>query len=232
MADTKVTTINARYYLEAGAFVTKEVSRYTLNAVRVEPHPDGGAAIIATDGHTMGIFHDRDGVCDEPVTIAFRPEIAYLAKAKKGTVRLIKVNGDLDIIQPASKSVPEQVLVRFFNAILTNSSQFPNWRQVLPDEEEATHRADFNGKYLARCALGKAQYHSDGISIFQKDENTQAVIRTGRDDFVGIVMPMRLNVERPYPSAFQPFLKPKKQEDPKVAEVAAAPKPAKKKKRA
>lgn len=231
MADTKVTTINARYYLEAGAFVTKEVSRYTLNAVRVEPHPEGGAAIIATDGHTMGIFHDRDGCCDESVTIAFRPEIARLAKAKKGTVRLLRVNGDLDIIQPATKNSPEQAIVRFFNAILTNSSQFPNWRQVLPDAEEAVHRADFNGKYLARCALGAAQYHSDGISIFQKDENTQAVIRTGRDDFVGIVMPMRLNVERPYPSAFQPFLKPKQQE-PKAAEPAVAPKAAKKKKRA
>lgn len=226
MADTKVTTINARYYLEAGAFVTKQISRYTLNAVRVEPHPEGGAAIIATDGHTMGIFHDRDGRCDEAVTIAFRPEIARLAKAKKGTIRLIRVNGDLDIIQPASKSAPEQALVRFFNAILTTTSQFPNWRQVLPDAEEAVHVADFNGNYLSRCALAKAEFRNDGISIFQKDEHSQAIVRTSRDDFVGIVMPMQLNVERPYPSAFQPFLR------PKTAPADAETKAAKKKKRA
>jgi hypothetical protein len=62
----KETIINARYYIEAGAFVTKEMSRYTLNGIRVEPHPEGGAVIVATDGHTMGIFHDREGKCDEP----------------------------------------------------------------------------------------------------------------------------------------------------------------------
>lgn len=229
MSKGKETVINARYYLEAGAFTSKEISRYTLSAVRVEPHPEGGAAIIATDGHTMGVFHDRDGQCVEPVTVAFRPEIARLAKAKKGTVRQIRINGDLDIVQAATKKDAQRTLVRFFDAILTNSSQFPDWRKVLPDAKDAIHRADFNGLFLARCALAKAEYRNDGISIFQKDENTQAVIRTSRDDFVGLVMPMRLNIDAPYPTAFQPFLQSK--ETPKT-EQAKAESPSKKKKRA
>jgi len=236
MSEGKETVINARYYLEAGAFVTKEISRYTLNAVRVEPHPEGGAVIIATDGHTMGIFHDRDGKCDEPITIAWRPEIARLAKAKKGETRQIKVNGDLDIVKTATKHDPARTLVRFFEAILTANSQFPDWRKVLPDATEALKHSDFNGAYLARCALAKREFGTEGITIFQKDENTQAVIRTQRDDFIGIVMPMRIGLDTPYPVAFQPFLRPKapSQATTKTEAKAVAPKAAtaKKKKRA
>lgn len=230
----KETIINARYYIEAGAFVTKERSRFTLNAVRVEPHPDGGAVIVATDGHTMGVFHDRDGKCEEPVTIAFRSEIARLAKAAKGTVRQIRVNGDLDIVQVASGKSVEQKLVRFFDAILTNSSQFPNWKTVMPDEAEAMkHRSDFNGHYLARCALAKKEFRNDGITIFQKDHETQAIVRTQRDDFVGIVMPMRIGGDSaPYPIAFQPFLKPKAATPETKPEAKKTEKPTPKKKRA
>jgi DNA polymerase-3 subunit beta len=213
MSGTKETIINARYYIEAGAFVTKEVSRYSL--VRVEPHPDGGAVIVATDGHTMGVFHDREGKCDEPVTIAFRPEIARLAKAKRGTIRQIRVNGDLDIVQPATRKDVARTLVRFFDAVVTDNSQFPSWRSVMPSATEAVKHSTFNGNYLARCALAKQEYRNEGIAIFQKDATTQAVIRTSRDDFVGIVMPMRVDgLDTPYPKVFQPFLTPK----PKAAE--------------
>lgn len=220
----KETIINARYYIEAGAFVTKESSRYTLNAVRVEPHPDGGAVIIATDGHTMGVFHDRDGKCEEPVTIAYRSEIARLAKAKKGTTRNIQVNGDLDIVQSATGKNPAKPLVRFFDAILTNSSQFPNWRMVLPKATEAKNRSDFNGNYLARCALAKREFRNDGITIFQKDSETAAIVRTQRDDFIGIVMPMRSGTQTPYPDYIQPLLAPKVEEKPPEVKAKSSPK--------
>jgi len=213
----KETIINARYYIEAGAFTSKEISRYVLSAVRVEPHPEGGAVVIATDGHTMGIFHDKEGKCEEPVTIAYRSEIARLAKAKKGLTRRLRVNGDVDILEDAKgKGLTPTPLVRFFDAILTNSSQFPNWRMVLPNAAEAKRRSDFNGEYLARCALAKREFRNEGITIFQKDGDTQAIVRTQREDFVGIVMPMKIGTENPYPSYVQPLLKPKAEPQPET----------------
>lgn len=198
----KETIINAKYYIEAGAFTCKELSRYVLSAVRIEPHPKGGAVIIATDGHTMGIFHDIEGKCDEGVTVSYRPEIARLAKAKKGIKRIMRVNGEVDLLDRGKE---DKLLVRFFGAIETNA-KFPDWKMVLPKEADAKNLADFNGEYLHRCAIAKKEFRSDSITIFQKDRESQAVIRNQRPDFVGIVMPMKGGQTEPYPSYLQPFL--------------------------
>lgn len=198
----KETIINAKYYIEAGAFTCKGLSRYVLSAVRIEPHPKGGAVIVATDGHTMGIFHDADGKCDEAVTVSYRPEIARLAKARKGIKRIMRVNGEVDLLD---RGKDDKLLVRFFGAIEINAN-FPDWQRVLPKESEAKNLADFNGEFLHRCATAKKEFRSEGITIFQKDRETQAIIRNQRPDFVGIVMPIRGGQTEPYPTYLQSLL--------------------------
>lgn len=205
------TIINAKYYAEAGAFVTKDKERLTLKAIRIEPHPDGGAVIVATDGHTLGLFHDASGICSEPVQIDFRKEVAQFCKSGKSKddaptfIRLMQINGDVEIVEAMDgadySEEPIRRIVRFFD--LHVAGEFPNWRMVLP-ASPATSHLDFNPDYLARGASGSKLM--PGISVWAEKPDAQAVVRSSREDFVAIVMPMKTSVDAAYPDYVQSLI--------------------------
>ena len=206
--------INAKYYMEAGAFTSKEESRYTLRAIRVEPHPEGGAVIVATDGHTLGLFYDADAICDEPAQIEFRKEIARFCepstqKDKTTFIRLMQIEDDLTIVEMFSgqgyDEEPLSRVVRFFDVHAQGS--FPDWRMVLPTEPSESH-LDFNHEYLARGASGQK---AAGISVWAENPEAQAVVRSSREDFIAIVMPMKGFTESPYPPYVRALIARRKQ---------------------
>lgn len=177
------TTINARYYVEAGAFTTKEQSRYTLSAVRIEPHPRGGAIVVATDGHALGMFRDEHGECTEPVTLFWKEWVAKLCGGngrrlivEDRTVRIVRAEDDGEPVAELLGLIADAPNIRF-----------PNWKATIPPANEI-RSLSFNPEYLRRFGLGSEK----PITIWAKDSETQAVITTyGREDFVGILMPVR-----------------------------------------
>ena len=44
-------------------FASSDNYRYYLKGVNIEAHQDGGAVMVATDGHTMACIHDADAYC-------------------------------------------------------------------------------------------------------------------------------------------------------------------------
>jgi hypothetical protein len=201
--------INAKYYAEAGAFTSKEESRYTLRAIRIEPHPEGGAVIVATDGHTMGVFYDAEAICDKPCQIEFKKEIARFCepstqKDKTAFIRLMQIEDDLTIVETLNGSSydedPMSRIVRFFE--VHAQGKFPDWRMVLPTAPSESH-LDFNSEYLARGASSK---NAPGISVWAEKPDAQAVIRSSREDFIAIVMPMKGFTDSPYPKYVQALL--------------------------
>lgn len=44
-----------------------EETRYYLGGFSIEPHPAGGALIVATEGHAMGVFYDVNAIVDRAV---------------------------------------------------------------------------------------------------------------------------------------------------------------------
>ncbi|WP_443698731.1 DNA polymerase III subunit beta family protein [Pseudomonas sp.] len=57
--------VNPKYFAAMALFMAKQDVRYYLNGISVEPHPDGGAIIVATDGHRLAVIHDPDGWCSK-----------------------------------------------------------------------------------------------------------------------------------------------------------------------
>ena len=53
--------VNADLFKLVHAAISKEETRYYLNGVFIEPHPVGGAVLVATDGHRMLVAHDEKG---------------------------------------------------------------------------------------------------------------------------------------------------------------------------
>lgn len=67
---------------------------------------------------------------------------------------------------------------------------------ILPTAPSESH-LDFNPEYLARGASGNKV--SPGISVWAEKPDAQAVVRSSREDFIAIVMPMKGFTESPYP---------------------------------
>lgn len=199
--------INAEYYRDAGRFVTKEQSRYTLSAVRLEPHPESGVIIIATDGHTMCLFHDAFGECDEPLNLFWHEWVADHCKAH----RCLIVDEDRTIsVRYANHGSTEYLLsdrppiIRILDLIADAPDiQFPTWRAVLPEPSEQPPMG-FNPEFLSRCELSGRNLP---ITLFVRNNESQVVVTSyDRPDFAAIVMPVKMDGET-YPSKFLEAMK-------------------------
>jgi len=224
----------AAYYRDAGRFTTQEEGLYELQAIRVEPHPKGGAVIIATNGHTMGIFHDAYAACAEPITIYWKKWLSDLCGTAFAIViahdKSLRVawaekhfgrsNGKVTSGPVAYRLLEKPPIVECLGMVPgDNEARFPNWQMVLPTAREQS--LAYNANYLASFALNSNPEHAI-INLFYDDANSQQVVACdGRDDFVGIIMPCVSNEE--YPAEFlEPFIAPevKARADAKAAAAA------------
>lgn len=191
--------ILAQYYADAGQFVTKEESRYSLDSLRIEQHPEKGVIVVATDGHTLGVFHDLGGECPAGgITLRFNSLLAETC----GEPRTLEINDD------GSASVlnrgREEVRI---NDIETDGS-FPTWRAVLPKWNREVKRTDYNPEYIERCAkLCRAPYPHlaiwSGTTIEHTEEGPAVVRSYERDDCFFLVMPMRRNEDVHWPELIE-----------------------------
>ena len=62
--------VGAPFLAAAALFVSRDVARYYLTGVYIEPAKDGGALLVATDGHRLIALRDPEGVCDKPFICA------------------------------------------------------------------------------------------------------------------------------------------------------------------
>lgn len=202
-------SILSTYYRDAGEFTTKEESRYALRSVRIEPHPEQGVVVVATDGHTMCVFHDRGGSVEgDGITLRFRDALAELC----GRLTL-QVNDDGSA--SLCKGAERVETVRF--ADMVEAKAFPTWRSVLSSLEVQGQRADYNPEYLMRCSkTGDTSWPniaiwsgSDGSQVTHGDDKPAVVCSRERDDAFFLVMPMRQTGEVKYPEDLLNALRPK-----------------------
>lgn len=126
------TTFNAKYLRSLLPFVAgKDDPRPYLKGIRIEPHPDGGAILIAVNGHVMMLIRDVAAQCTAHITIKVRPEAArynhkrhidVLVTVDDETGRLIVADGAGELyVQPNDCRMPTNPM-----------KDFPDWRKVVP----------------------------------------------------------------------------------------------------
>ena len=205
--------IFSQYYADSGQFITKEESRYSLDSMRVEPHPQMGVIIVATDGHTMGVFHDRGGEC--PVDgITLRYDASLAGMCGQGHERTLEINDD-----GSASLLKRGVEVVRFNAIETDG-KFPAWRLPLPRWNKDVKRTDYNPEYIARCAeVSRAKYPhlavwsgTDVPHTKHAEEGPTVIVPYERDDCFFLVMPMRKTDDMHWPELLD-ALRPKDHAD-------------------
>ena len=180
--------VNAKLFEIAHRFASKEGTRYYLQGVHIEAAPEGGAFLVATDGHRMLAVHDREASAPERPVIMQASALALKACKAKESARIIIGNGGGEIVTDEGQSLA--------SGIAEIDGSFPNWRAVvpvaLPDEGP---RGVFQPGYVSDFAkaaidLGKLNGWRTGmVSMCQDGPRDVAVILFGDAPAFGLLMP-------------------------------------------
>ncbi|MBL1437471.1 MAG: hypothetical protein COB08_014870 [Rhodobacteraceae bacterium] len=66
--------VNLAMLTMAEKFTSKGGNGENTGGVAIEPSPEGGALIVATNGHIMCVLHDKNAVISVPVFVDVRPK--------------------------------------------------------------------------------------------------------------------------------------------------------------
>lgn len=238
-ANRRISVCAKRFYA-ALQFISTEETRYYLNGVFIEPHPDGGVIMAASDGHLLAAVRDKsayitgDGgwICPVPKG----PFTTALKRKTAGTLHFVGSSVYLtDAILGQDATSPEfdpTKITAQHNAIAYAKpvdGTFPDWRRLIPSATPDTStRIVLNGKHFDQFTKAVAALAEDGtpeLSIaMPRDMQSPIVIQSGRaTDFFGLVMPMREQQKaEPTPDWLnrpEPDAKPEPANDPKPAKA-------------
>lgn len=122
----------------AHAFCGRDDTRYCLQGVRIEPSPEGGVVIVATDGHALIALHDEDGRTPRPVTLRLRKPVLRSWGAEHGSPARLRMN-----LAAARTDAPAEIMVGYGNTLdevraiapapeIDSMYFYPDWRKVVP----------------------------------------------------------------------------------------------------
>lgn len=189
--------VNEKLFRAVAVAVSTEETRYYLNGVHICAHPDGGAYLVATDGHRMLVGYDEGATFDWPGSdsVIVRPDKKLLAAAKtdrrSDAQNQIAVEGATVKVLEGS---PATVAATFAGLLIDGT--FPDWRRVIPTVDKNEHAACqcFNARYLAdfgtaaRVMTGQKEAF---ISVLANDEHSPALVDLGVPNLFGVLTPAR-----------------------------------------
>lgn len=203
--DAPAIRVNADLFRLAYMAVSTEETRYYLNGVNIEPHPEKGALLVSTDGRRMVVAHDPEGICREPAIVKLPRFALALCRTPKmfDDKRLLEVDGNCaTIIEQKPGASPldppkREALATAHHVVI--DGKFVDWRRVVPREEQKSAASTaFNPRYLKEWgALGhevEKLTGKSGVQIGLSDGNCPTIIRFGADNIFGVLMPMRFGV--------------------------------------
>jgi len=234
--DRRITT-QAKYLAMLLPFMSKQETRYYLNGIYVTPHPaDDGILLVATDGHRMGIIHDRDGSCEHgpwtctipkraTATLKIRPGVKNLHTKPClahfcGQALFITSFGFEPDDDPTSFGA-HHLIGCHAGAI---NGTYPEWQKVVPTgigKRTAKHLS-FNPTYLAdfKQVARLSGIDHPVVTIFAPDtpNGPSRILVQNVPEFAGVIMPCReegVLDQRWLDQAITKLRKPKKQTKPK-----------------
>lgn len=210
MTDKPQIQVAASLFRAASEFQSKEEVRYYINGVYVQPHPDGGAVMVGTDGHRMLVAHDKEGVCTKPAIVQLEAA-AYQPLGKDPELKLC-VGADGIATCGHYRSVKNTFI----------DGTFPDWARVVkPVVELAKKRfhgkpqfepASFNAKYISGIRKVTKALGEEGVAVrivtFASAEPALLLIPS-RSDVFGVLMPMLAECDPAVPAFMRSILEPK-----------------------
>jgi len=180
-------------------FISNEEARYYLNGFNVEPNPNGGASIIATDGHVMGVIHDTEGRCDNSAIIQLNKEMVKACKAGRevgqrilvidpaeNQARVVLLNEE----GPEAADIPPKDALAVQYQVLIDAT-FPDWERVLPLDVSGD-AANYSHVTVAKFVKARKELNGDKSFRITSNGTSPGIVQfSGNPEFFGVIMPMR-----------------------------------------
>lgn len=194
---------NATYLKHLLPFkATEHDPRYYLNSVHIAPHEDGGAILIACNGHTMMCVRDTTAICDQPRNIIVRAEAAkYGAKQRGHSDSTATINPTTQRLTITGGPSGEERYIQPGRCLLELAGEkFPHgyvdWREVLPrfDKLQPGGADPISIKYheMASKAHPVARHLSPAIRFWQAGPRDTLVVEfCDAPEFMLLIMPLR-----------------------------------------
>lgn len=230
-----IRNVSADLFRIVAAYRSSDDSRSYLHGVYVQPHPCGGAYLVATDGHRMLVVYDASAECTEAAIIACPSDLLRAAKSKpvrqrrRGTAaqdgepmgpRMLAVIEDQAIISCDGFEVHRG------GAPAVIDGTFPDWRRTVPtiDAVPAAERSlspAFAPAYLEAFgetgrALSEHFDTSAPVRIVSCGQSAALVLFDNCREAFGVLMPMRSMAPTALPAFLdaRPFAEPRVQVSP------------------
>lgn len=180
--------------------------RYYLRGINVSPAPGGGAIICATNGHAMGIYHDKTAVCEVAATFKFDRGTLAACATGGGERRVVLRHGRLTVLDQYG----EEICIQPGSPLVDGTIPYPSYEKVIPLAEKLQRGmvAAVNGTLIglvtqstavAERALRRSVYMR-GLEFYNVEGNRNActVVRVADlPDFVAVLMPMHVDTVVP-----------------------------------
>ncbi len=139
--------VAAKYVAMLAPFISKSEIRYYLNGIHIEPHHEQGVLMVATDGHHMGIVHDKEGMSNDPWICSISANVLKACRyqpRRKGSVleqaakvhflenSAVVTNGKFAGDSPLDTTAGILSGVMVMERAPAIDGTFPNWRKILP----------------------------------------------------------------------------------------------------
>ena len=201
------------YYLGLASLFAAKSSNLRSMFVSVHAEPcknDKGAYIVATDGHRLVVYHDKNGHLDEPILLSTdnKEFFAFAKKKQKDPGVMVEIKR---VLLEVPKSVPGAVHDTAYLSLDNGSrytvkileANFPQWKTVIDPKAyanlditnqvyiDAAFLKDLypvipktNGKqYRLHACLGKLKTPGASATLFYPDD-------TSEHEFFALVMPV------------------------------------------
>lgn len=226
MNDEFTCIVSADLFRRALFGISKEETRYYLNGVYVTSCKDGGAVLVATDGHIMIILRDPRGVVSgsgivdlstslkrelkEPRGGLLIAERAVMASDKVAyVVESARVHKNKDGVEvepredlPALFDTPDKRVIAAQYQRPTIDGKFPDYTRAVPTNAEAVNAMGaFNATLLNRVgqALNSGRSLTLQLTVGADPKGPSLANGDGTVDGFGVIMPLRFDHKRGLP---------------------------------
>ncbi|GEM_PF-1349106 len=205
--------VNPKYFAAIELYAAKNDVRYYLNGVRIEPHPQLGAVIVATNGHRLAAIHDPDGWCEEPIIVGDIPRSLVAACKAKGNEltftapKQLWVSKTSAVVMGCDDTEPPQdpfnPMALHATRITLIDAKYPDWRRVAPTKRANTpgRFPSMNPKYLAELheaasiLVPNHKKWGGAVRLEAQDEHSSIIARIPHfellERFFALIMPLR-----------------------------------------
>ena len=190
-----VAKFDADLFHIAYAFTSREETRFYLCGVLIEPHPEQGVLLVASDGYQLIVIHDEDGFAKEKIIVRMDKNPLSLCRKKKTdkdpwtetydkrAVEILPDGTAFVLLEGKRIGVQEDAII---------DGTFPKWRAILPTGiTKQPTLTGYDGCLLGKFSVAAKRLTGKGNLFFAAGKNEPFVINfSGQAKAFGVMGPI------------------------------------------